>query len=165
MELLELNGAQAVCTYQHPEWDGIPAVTLNRYGEGQAAYLGCYFEPESLDALLAYLLPEMEIPVPELHFLLIRRSGVNQLGRSVDFFFNYSGQTRETLWTGRSAVSLLSGRTIGSNAKLTLPAWGLEILEVGPSAAQKKSRKDFAGDGVQYQGRMPVFKSWLAKEV
>lgn len=129
MELLELNGARAVCTYRHPEWEGIPAVTLNRYGEGQAAYLGCYFEPESLDALLAYLLPEMGIPLPELRFPLIRRRGVNRDGKQIMYYFNYSGQARKASASHPAAVSLLDGRRLEQDEAVALPPWGAAILE------------------------------------
>lgn len=129
IELLELNGAQAVCSYRHPAWDGIPAVTLNHYGKGQAAYLGCYFEPEGLDALLAYLLPEMGISVSELRFPLIHRSGVNHYGKQVDFYFNYSGQMRNVSVPHPASNSLLDKREIGQDEVFELPAWGIKILE------------------------------------
>lgn len=129
IELLELNGAQAVCSYQHPAWDGIPAVTLNRFGEGRSAYLGCYFEPECLDALLEYLLPVLGIAVPELRFPLIRRSGTNQFGRQIDYYFNYSDQTQSVSCAHPAGKSLLDEQVLEQGAPFDLPPWGVRILE------------------------------------
>jgi len=129
MELLELDGAAPVCTYAHPVWGGIPAVTLHPFGAGQSAYLGCYFPPESLDALLRYLLPQMGIPLPPLSFPLIRRGGVNGLGRQVEYYFNYSGQAREVRCPHAPARSLLDGAWLERDAPFQLPPWGVVCLE------------------------------------
>jgi len=129
MELLELEGARTVCTYRHPAWDGVPAVTLNRFGAGRAAYLGCYFEPDGLDALLRYLLPELGLTLPPLTFPLIRRGGVNQMGRRVDYYFNYSQQTHRVSCPHPPALSLLDGARLEEDAPFELPPWGVAILE------------------------------------
>ncbi len=128
MELLELDGAQAVCTYQHPAWDGMPAVTLNRYGTGQAAYLGCYFEAEGLDSLLRNLLPQLGICVPQYSFPIIRRSGINQQGAQIDYYFNYSGKPQRVPCQHITKFSLLDDNHIENNVDFTLPAWGVKIL-------------------------------------
>lgn len=129
MELLNLNGARAVCTYEHPAWGGIPAVTLNDFGQGRAAYLGCYFDPKGLDSLLESLLPELGVTVPELCFPLICRSGANQLGRRVDYYFNYSDQARWVSYPHPPADSLLDERPVEQDEEFELPAWGVKILE------------------------------------
>lgn len=129
MELLESDTAQTICAYDHPAWGGIPAVTLNRYGTGLAAYLGCYFEPDGLEALLRYLLPQMDIAVPEFSFPLIRRSGVNHQGQKIDYFFNYSGDSQQVSCSHSMAISLLDGQRIEENATLDIAPWKIEVLE------------------------------------
>lgn len=129
MELLKPDGAQTICEYRHPVWGGIPAVTLNRFGVGQAAYLGCYFEPDGLDSLLNYLLLQMDISIPQISFPLILRSGVNQFGRRVDYYFNYSGQTQQVSCPHPEAFSLLDEQVVKENADFNLPAWEMKILE------------------------------------
>lgn len=128
MELLELDGAQAVCTYAHPVWGGTPAVTLNRFGQGKAAYLGCYFAPEGLDALLRSLLPEFGLEVPPFSFPLICRGGVNRAGRRVDFYLNFSDKTQTALCPA-PALSLLDGRQLRGNGTFALSPWEVKILE------------------------------------
>lgn len=129
MELLESDTAQTICAYDHPAWGGIPAVTLNRYGAGLASYLGCYFEADGLEALLRYLLPQMDIAVPELSFPLIRRSGVNQQGQRVDYVFNYSGELQQVSYSHPAATSLLDRQPIGENVELKITPWGIAVLE------------------------------------
>lgn len=128
MELLELDGAQAVCTYSHPVWGGTPAVTLNRFGLGQAVYLGCYFEREGLEALLRWLLPEFGLEVPSFSFPLIRRSGVNRSGGRVDFYLNFSDKIQTALCPA-PALSLLDGKPLRGNEQFALSPWGVKLLE------------------------------------
>lgn len=128
MELLELDGAQTVCSYQHPSWDGLPAVTLNRHGAGQAAYLGCYFGSDGLDLLLKYLLPQMGLTIPQLSFPLICRSGTNLLGKRVYYYFNYSDQSQLVSCSHPSLTSLLDGYHLEENESFNLAAWETKIL-------------------------------------
>ena len=128
MELLELDGAKAICQYRHPVWGNIPAVTLNQFGAGQAVYLGCYFDSDGLDALLKYLLPHMNIPVPQISFPIICRSGIGQSGQKITYFFNYSGQTQQVTCSHPAAYSLLNGQHLEQDSDFELPAWGIEIL-------------------------------------
>jgi len=132
MELLELDNAKTVCEYRHPVWGGIPAVTLNCFGSGQAAYLSCCFEPDGLDSLLKYLLPQMGILIPQISFPLIRYSGINQQGQRIDYFFNYSEQPQFLPCPHTPAFSLLDGQWIKANMKLHIPPWGIVILEAVP---------------------------------
>lgn len=129
MELLEPDGAEVICKYRHPVWGGLPAVTINRFGKGQAAYLGCCFDSDGLDKLLKYLLPQMGIPVPQFSFPLIRRRGVNQFGRKIEYFLNYSGQPQQVNCPHPTAKLLLEGRFLEQDMDLSLPPWGAEILE------------------------------------
>ncbi len=129
MELLEPEGAEILCTYEHPAWGGIPAVTWNRYGAGQAVYLGCCFTDSGLDSLLGWLLPQMDIAVPGFVFPLIRRSGVNQAGNQIDYFFHYSGERRLLSCPHPAGTDLLTGQTLGEDCPLELEPWGVLILE------------------------------------
>ena len=129
MELPELRGAQALCVYRHPVWGGIPAVTLNRYGDGAAAYLAACFVPEALDAVLEALLPRLGVTVPEARFPLIVRRGVNSQGRKIIFLFNYSGEPLTARTAHPPALELLTGQALEGDGPVDLPPWGAAILE------------------------------------
>lgn len=128
MELLELDSARAICKYRHPVWGGIPAVTINRFGEGQAAYLGCYFDSDGLDTLLRYLLPQMGISVPQISFPLVYRSGINQLGLRINYYFNYSGEAQQVSCPHPAGISLLDEHLLEQDEPFEIPPWGLQIL-------------------------------------
>ena len=128
MELLELGSAKAVCEYRHPVWGGLPAVTINRFGKGQAAYLGCYFDSDGLDTLLRYLLPQMGISVPQISFPLVYRSGINQLGQRIDYYFNYSGERQQVSSPHPAGTSLIDGHPVAHDEMFKLLPWEIQIL-------------------------------------
>lgn len=129
MELLSPTTAQTLCSYRHPAWGGIPAVTLNQYGQGQAAYLGCCFDPDSLDALLGALLPRFGLALPKVRFPVILKAGTNSQGRHLCYYLNYSGAAQAVSCPHPAGVSLLDGRTLEENEGFTLEPWGFLILE------------------------------------
>ena len=127
MELLRPTTAEALAVYRHPVWGGRPAVTRNRFGAGEAVYLGCCFAADGLEGLLEALLPGWGIALPEERFPLIVRRGVNQLGRAITYYLNYSGQARRCPCSG--GVELLSEAPLAPGDTLELPAWGTAIVE------------------------------------
>lgn len=128
MELLETDGAEVLCTYVHPAWGNLPAVTRNHYGKGQAVYLGCCFEKEGLDALLSYLIAEWNIPHPACRFPVIIKSGTNPEGNTITYYLNFS-QEEQKVSIHPAGTELLSGTELSKNQGLLLPAWGVCILE------------------------------------
>lgn len=129
MELLAPTTAEVLCRYHHPAWGGIPAVTLNRYGKGQAAYLGCYFDSDSLDALLCALLPQFGISLPEVRFPVVLKSGTNPSGKEIRYYLNYSGDEQEITCRHPAGISLLDGQPLAEDEAFSLAPWGLRILE------------------------------------
>ena len=129
MELLEPTGAEVLCRYGHPVWGGIPAVTRNRCGKGQAVYLGACFDGAGLDALLRTLLPQLNITPPGLTFPVILRSGRNQLGKQITYYFNYSNDRQMVSHPHPAAASLLDGEALAEGEEFSLDPWDLRILE------------------------------------
>ena len=130
MELVELRGARALCVYRHSVWGGVPAVTLNAYGGGTAAYLACCFAPEGLDAVLEALLPELGVYVGPERFPLVVRRGVNARGRQIVFLLNYSGGPMTVRAAHPAAVLLPDGAAIAPDAPVTLEPWGAAVMEL-----------------------------------
>ena len=113
LELVEPTTAKALVTISHPAWEGYPAVTVNDFGRGKAAYLACCFSPQALDAVLRRILPEFNIRLPGIEFPLILRRAKTAQGSNLIFFLNYSGSQR----------TLPNGQPI--------PPWGVQITENG----------------------------------
>ena len=129
MELLSVSAAEVVCTYEHPFWGNTPAVTKNRYGNGQAVYLGCCMEDGVLETLLKFLLPKMGIELPEIQFPVIVKTGVNQEGHTIKYYLNYSGERQTVNGPDQSGIELLENRAVKKNECLELEPWGVKIME------------------------------------
>ena len=129
LELPALTTARALCVYDHPAWGGVPAVTINDYGAGSAAYLACCFGPEPLDAVLTYLLPRSGLDLPAARFPLVVKRGVSQAGHEVLFYLNYSQDTLTVCLPHPAGTSLLDGKALAENTPFDLPGWGAVILE------------------------------------
>lgn len=128
MELLESNGAEILCSYAHPAWDRIPAVTRNVYGKGQAVYLGCCFESDGLTAVLEHLFSEWGLETADCRFPVILRKGVNTEGRQITYYLNFS-QKEQAVSVKKDGTELLSEEQVQKGQELHLPAWGVKILE------------------------------------
>ena len=129
MELLSVKTAEILCTYRHPAWNDIPAVTRNHYGKGQAIYLGCCMEKGMLEKLLCRVLPDMGITLPELHFPVIVRTGKNMQGKTIKYYLNYSGEVQIVPALEQSGLELLSDTLIKKGCSLTLQPWEVKIIE------------------------------------
>ncbi len=128
MEFTETAAAEIICTYRHPFWHDIPAVTVNHYGKGQAAYIACCITEDGLDAILMHLLEKLGLELPDIQYPAIVRSGYNQEGQYVRYYFNYSGKPLELSGRHPAGYSLLDGRQLSEDEPFRLEAWDLLIL-------------------------------------
>ena len=127
MELLRPVTHQAL-RYDHYAFEEYAAVTLNSYGSGQAAYIGARLAWQELNTTLDQILSQMEIPLPTQRWPLIRKEGVNDLGKRICYLFNYSSKpiSAAAPFSGRE---LLSGKAVTQAEPLTIPGWDLCIFE------------------------------------
>ena len=61
------DSARILATYQADSWtgmNGVPAITVNTYGEGRAAYVGCRLGADGLAASLPAMFEAMDVSVP-----------------------------------------------------------------------------------------------------
>lgn len=129
IELLIPNkDTEVIARYDHPYWKEYAAVTHHAYGKGSAAYIGCFFDTDTLESILHVLCSRFGIEIPKEHFPLIRKTGVNQNGIQVTYFFNYSNAkiTYEYPYTG---TELISGCTTAAGRKAVLGPWEFQIIK------------------------------------
>lgn len=130
MELLEPATAQVLAGYDHDNWKRYAAVTRNRYGKGSATYLGCWTSPAMLREIVRDTAADAGISVDDsVQFPVIVRRGVNDLGREVVYYLNYSAQKQAVPYCGAQAVELLSGEPVRNGEALEIGPWDLKILE------------------------------------
>ncbi len=64
-----------------------------------------------------------------LAFPIITKSGVNQQGKTIRYFFNYSTVPQQIKYAFGNGTELLSNQTVSKDVTLSLEAWGLKIIE------------------------------------
>lgn len=130
MELLRPGTAKTLSSYRHANWGKYAAVTVNAFGKGTAAYLGCQPTKAYVKALLRSLLGDRGLlEAAGTEFPVIVRGGVNEAGRKIRYYFNYTGETREQRYPYGAGTELLSGKRLRQEDSLTLAPWGIAIVE------------------------------------
>lgn len=127
VELLQLTTAVPFLRYAGPGWGYRSAMTLNRFGKGCAAYLGCMVY-EDFGKVLLKLLREWCVLIPETHYPVVEKRGFNAFGKTVTFLLNYSVEKQSVNAPG-NGVELLSGKTMMEGQPLKLEPFDVMILE------------------------------------
>jgi beta-galactosidase len=131
MELIVPTTAKVLAWYNHPAWGKYAAVTENTYGKGVATYIGCGTNNATTAKILEGALKGAGLWGKDqaLKFPLITKSGSNQQGKAIHYYFNYSGAPKTFTYPYGKGTVLLSEEKLASQASITLPAWGFQIVE------------------------------------
>ena len=118
MELLIPSTAKTLAYYDHPHWGNYSAITYNQYGKGTAVYLGCYFDRDILKDVLRYLCNDADVKIPDAKYPVIIKRGVNDFGKEITYYFNYSDDVQTVTYHGADAVMLIneSSDTVADDA-------------------------------------------------
>jgi beta-galactosidase len=131
MELIVPTTAKVLATYNHPAWGKYAAVTENKFGKGIATYIGCGTNSATTGKILEHALKGANLWGADqaLHFPLITKTGRNQQGKLVHYYFNYSATPKTFSYPHGKGKALLSGESSDPQTSITLPAWGFQIIE------------------------------------
>ena len=129
MELLIPDTAKVLASYDHPHWGSYAAITENRFGEGSAFYLGCYFEAALLKGLLTYIVKSTDILPPTEQYPIIFKRGINDYDKEITYCFNYSDASAEITWHDGDATLLMQDRTVKDGDTLTIQGWDFVVAE------------------------------------
>lgn len=130
MEMLTPTTATVMARYRHPSWPAAAAMTRNRWGKGEVSYIG-FMPTEAMAAtILADEVRRAGVAVPAARWPLIERGGTTPDGRRLRYLFNYSAAPVPAPVTA-AGTELLTGRPVAAGATLTLPPWGVAIVESG----------------------------------
>lgn len=162
MELLTPGTAEVLAYYEHPHWGQYAAVTRNLYGKGAVTYVGCMTTHAVMGKVLERAATEAGLMGTDqrLAFPLIVKSGINQYGNTIRYYFNYSGVPQSLVYehgagqllldrqevTGKQDLldgenlldrenladgqEPLSRQEIVTGDLLELEPWGVQIVEV-----------------------------------
>lgn len=133
-ELLIPSTAKVLAFYDSCEWKNYAAVTENVYGKGKAWYLGCYFSADNLERFVRRIIGKtiMNICPYKEKFPIIIRTGYNAAGNQLTYYLNYSAKQQEVVYAGKNATELIDALYLKPGRKITLPPWGVKVVEVKP---------------------------------
>lgn len=131
MELLNPEGAEVLASYDHYNWKRYAAVTRNSYGKGTAVYLGCHVSDGMLREILGDILKQAGLwgREQEVEFPVIIKKGINDYGKEVVYYLNYSPDVQSLRYWGNDAEDLLTGEGVRDGKNLVIEPWNLRILE------------------------------------
>jgi beta-galactosidase len=130
-EFLMPEHAKALAYYDHPFFGKWPAITRNEFGKGTLLYEGTYVSQELQSALLRQELDLLGLTGPDqqapagVHI----SHGVNKMGKTLHYFFNYTGAEAQATYAYGAGTNLLDGKAVAKGATLTLAPWDLAIVE------------------------------------
>lgn len=136
MELITCDTAIPVLKYSHPAYERYAAAAINQYGNGSTLYFGTMFDNHELleSVLLSFLLKagfsggNLSSDAP--HYPLIVKKGVNDFGKELCYYLNYSKDPVSVVHHEKNGVELISETAIACGDKINLDGWGVAVVEM-----------------------------------
>lgn len=131
MELLTPTTAEVLAYYDHPHWGKYAAITENQCGKGLATYIGCIPSKAIIQKVLEQAVKKANLwgADQEIAFPLIVKSGINEKGNNVHFYFNYSDLRNGIKYLHKDGVELLTDRPVTIEQTIDIEPWGVLIIE------------------------------------
>lgn len=136
MELITCDTAVPVLKYSHPAYERYAAAAKNQYGNGSTLYFGTMFEnDELLESVLLSFLHETGFSGGDLssdapHYPLIIKRGINDSGKELCYYLNYSKDPFSVTHRGKDGIELVSETSIVCGDKIDLGGWGVAVVEM-----------------------------------
>jgi beta-galactosidase len=130
IELITPTTAKVLAYYDHDVWGQYAALTENVYGKGLVTYAGFMPSMPMLSRIVADVVTKANVGYDDqARFPLITKTGVNQLGKRINYYLNYSATAVDVSYPKNQGVSLLTGEPVKSGAMFKLDPWGVMIIE------------------------------------
>lgn len=125
-DLIHSEGAEVLATYGKDFYQGMPVLTRNGFGEGQAWYVASSPERAFVEGLVSHLCSERGIKP-----LLETPAGIEVTQRTTEdhrytFLLNHHGEAQQLELSSFRGVDLLTGQEMAGT--VTLPGYGVKIL-------------------------------------
>jgi len=131
MELITPTTAKVLAYYDHPVWGKYAAITRNTFGKGVATYIGCKTSNEITTKILERVVKDAGLwkDDQQIAFPLITKYGVNQKGKMVHYYFNYSPVPNTIRFPHNTGTELLSNKPVNKGESMAMEPWGVKIVE------------------------------------
>ncbi len=130
-ELLIPENATPLAFYEHPFFVKYPALTRNKYGKGTVTYQGTVLSDKLQEKVMSEILDLAGLTGPDQKLTppVRVKHGVNNAGKNIHYYLNYSGQTQTFTYTYANGTDLLTDNPVKKSQAVTLNAWDLVIIE------------------------------------
>lgn len=130
-EFLIPETAKALAYYDHPYFGKYPAITINNFGKGTLLYEGTAVSDAIQEKILLEGLDRAGIKTVDqnLHWPLVTKCGVNDAGKKVHYYYNYSSQKSSLIYQHKAGTELIAGKTVASETSLEIGPWDVLIVE------------------------------------
>ena len=131
MEYIIPETAEPLAFYDHQYFEKYPAITINNYGKGTLLYEGTMVSDAIQEKIIRQELERAELITPDqdLHWPLIAKSGTNEAGNTIRYYYNYSSEPASFKYPYNAGTELISGEKVESKADLTIEPWDVLIIE------------------------------------
>lgn len=130
-EYIITETAKPLAYYDHNYFGKYPAITVNEYGKGSLLYEGCMVSDSIQEKIIRQEIEKLGIKTPDqdLHWPLITKSGTNENGHTVHYYYNYSSDPKEFVYPYKNGTELLSGAKVNHQQNLQIDPWDVLIVE------------------------------------
>jgi len=130
-EYLIPETAKALAYYDNPNFEKYPAITINNFGKGTLLYEGTGVSDEIQEKLILQEMERAGIKTvdQDLHWPLVTKSGVNDVGKTVHYYYNYTSQKSNLVYPHKSGSELVTGKSVSSGTSLEIGPWDVLIVE------------------------------------
>jgi beta-galactosidase len=131
MEYIIPETAEPLAFYDHPYFSEYPAVTINDYGKGTLLYEGSVFSDQIQTKIIKNAVKSAGIENPDFEFSwpLIAKSGVNDDGKAVHFYYNYSSEPIKFTYPHAAGRELVTEKSLSHGDSLSIAPWDIVIIE------------------------------------
>ena len=129
--IADSNNSQSIGLLRTPTMGKICRYYPKPIRKGTATYIGCLTSEFVYKQVLQNVLDKAQLSKEKsgLEFPLIHRSGTNQFGKKLHYYFNYSGTSQNFTYKENTGNDLLANKTVTTHQGISLEPWGLVIIE------------------------------------
>jgi beta-galactosidase len=130
-EYLIPETAKPLAYYDHQYFGKYPAVTINNFGKGTLLYEGTIVSDQIQEKLILQEMERAGIKTvdQDLHWPLITKSGVNEKGKKIHYYYNYTSQKSNLVYPHKAGNELIAGKSVASGETMEIEPWGVLIVE------------------------------------
>jgi len=131
MEFIIPEAARPLAYYDHPYFSKYPAVTINEYGKGDLLYEGSILSDQIQAKIIKEAVERAGISNPDHQYSwpLIAKSGVNDDGNAVHFYYNYSSGPIAFDYPHGAGRELVTEKSVKKGESLSIAPWDVIIVE------------------------------------